>query len=60
MELPGTKRLIFKGLNWLADWVRCLFLRKPWLKNRHFSDADGDKANLGNGLLVLGINPRPS
>ena len=26
----------------LADLVYCLFSRKTWFKNKHFSDADGD------------------
>ena len=40
--------------------INCLFSSKTWFKNRHFSDADGEKPDtrfllLGNnGLLVNG------
>ena len=30
-----------------ADLVYCLFPCKSWLKNRQFSEADGDKVSLG-------------
>ena len=52
MKIPETKRFIPERfelgttLSKPIKLVDCLFCRKTWFKNRHFSD-DGDLANLG-------------
>ena len=52
MKIPETKHFIpekFELGTTLSKQIKlvdCLFCRKTWFKNRHFSD-DGDLANLG-------------
>ena len=42
------------GLNWVQHLMYCLFSRKTWFKNRHFSDAGvGQNVLLGDGLIGL-------
>ena len=56
-----TQRILNpEELNWVHYLINCLFCRKTWFKNRHFSDANGDKPDtrfllLVNGLLVYTI-----
>ena len=47
MEIPEQNVLCPKGLNWVQHLVCSLFTHMTWFKNKHFSDADEDWADLG-------------
>ena len=56
MAAVSAKRSIGYNIE-LANLVYCLCSHKTWLKNRHFSDADGNMPDtrfllFGNGLTV--------